>query len=203
MRDRYIIVDDIYSDPDGLVEAALESIREAELPRGNYAGVMTTHPFLGEQHRALFQKLTMEPSINSSTNANGKIRFTLPEDPFKFHIHYDVDMNTKWAGVVYLSKEHPQGIEGTSFWKHKRTGLEIAPNTVEGFQQYGWKDFNDLRMFLEDEGLDESLWEKTLSVPYKYNRLILFRPWMLHSPGPAFGDSLENSRIIQTLFLGN
>ena len=203
MLNRYIIVDGFYSDPDQLVKVATASIREKELPRGNYAGIMTTESFLGEPHREIFQKLTLEPSINSSTNANGKIRFTRPEDPFRFHIHYDVDMETKWAGVVYLSKEHPAGIEGTSFWKHKRTGLEIAPNTVEGFAKYGWKNFEDLRQFLEEEGLDESLWEKTLTVPYRYNRLVLFRPWLLHSPGPAFGDSLDNCRLIQTLFLGN
>ncbi|MEQ8315023.1 MAG: DUF6445 family protein [Gammaproteobacteria bacterium] len=202
MLNRYIIVDDFYNDPDKLVEVALESIKQKELPRGNYAGIMTTEAFLGEQHREIFKKLTMEPSINSSTNANGKIRFTRPEDPFKFHIHYDVDMETKWAGVVYLSKDHPD-VEGTSFWKHKRTGMEIAPNTPEAFAKYGWSSFEDLRKFLEVEGLDESLWEKTLTVPYKYNRLVLFRPWLLHSPGPAFGDSLETSRKIQTLFLGN
>lgn len=202
MRDRFIVVDDFYGDPDGLVQAALDSIKKQALPRGAYAGVMTTQTFLGEQLREVFQKLTLEPSINSSTNANGKIRFTLPEDPFKFHIHYDVDMTTKWAGVVYLSKDHPE-TDGTSFWRHKKTGLEVAPNTVEGFAEYGWSNFADLRAFLETEGLDESLWEKTLTIPYKYNRLVLFRPWLLHSPGPAFGDSLESSRIIQTLFLGN
>ena len=79
----------------------------------------------------------------------------------------------------------------------------MAPNTVEGFAKYGWKDFQDLKEFLETEGIDESLWEKTFSIPYKYNRLVLFRPWMLHSPGPAFGDTLESSRIVQTIFLGN
>ena len=202
MLNRYIIVDDFYNDPDELVRAATESIKQEELPRGAYAGVMTTNAYLGQQLRDIFQKLTMEPSINSSTNANGKIRFTKEDDPFTFHIHYDVDMQTKWAGVVYLSKDHPE-TDGTNFWKHKRTGLEIAPNTPEGFAKYGWKDFKDLRTFLETEGLDESLWEKTLTVSYKYNRLVLFRPWLLHSPGPAFGDTLDNCRIIQTLFLGN
>lgn len=202
MRDRYIIVDDFYSDPDGLVQAALSSLREEMSPTGNYAGVMTTHPFLGEPLREILQKLTLEPTLNSSTNANGRLRFTKADDPFKFHIHYDVDMSTKWAGVVYLSKDHPRS-EGTCFWKHRRTGLEIAPNTPEGFASYGWKDFHDLKDFLATEGLDESLWKKTLSIPYKYNRLVLFRPWLLHSPGPAFGDTLKSSRIVQTLFLGN
>lgn len=202
MLNRFIIVDDFYSDPDGLVQAALNSIHDKEAPTGNYAGVMTTHPFLGEPLRDIFQKLTLTPTLNSSTNANGRLRFTKESDPFKFHIHYDVDMNTKWAGVVYLSKNHPK-TEGTCFWRHLRTGLEVAPNTVEGFAKYGWKNFQDLKEFLATEGLDESLWEKTLSIPYKYNRLVLFRPWLLHSPGPAFGDTLESSRIVQTLFLGD
>lgn len=202
MQNRYIIVDDFYNDPDELVRVALSTMREEDSPTGGYAGVMTTRTFLGEQLRDIFQKLTMEPSINSSTNANGRLRFTRENDTFKFHIHYDVDMQTKWAGVVYLSKNHPD-TEGTSFWKHKRTGLEIAPNTVEGFAKYGWKSFQDLKEFLETEGLDESLWEKKFTVPYKYNRLVLFRPWLLHSPGPAFGHTLESSRIVQTIFLGN
>lgn len=202
MLNRYIIVDDFYDDPDGLVEAALSSMEGKQPPAGNYAGVMTEQAFLGEPLREVFQKLTLEPTLNSSTNANGRIRFTKENDPFKFHIHYDVDMETKWAGVVYLSKDYPK-TEGTCFWKHLRTGLEVAPNTVEGFAKYGWKNFQDLKDFLATEGLDESLWKKTLSIPYKYNRLVLFRPWLLHSPGPAFGDTLGSSRIVQTLFMGN
>ena len=202
MLNRYIIVDDFYNDPDELVRVATSSLRAEDSPTGNYAGIMTTQAFLGEQHREIFKKLTLEPSINSSTNANGRLRYTQTDDTFNFHIHYDVDVKTKWAGVVYLSKDHPK-TDGTCFWRHLRTGLEIAPNTPEGFAKYGWKGFPDLKVFLETEGLDESLWERTFTVPYKYNRLVLFRPWMLHSPGPAFGDSIENSRIVQTLFLGD
>ncbi len=202
MINRYMIVDDFYSNPDELVRVALKSLKPEDSPSGNYAGVMTTDYFLGAESREVFQKLTLEPTVNSSTNANGRLRFTKENDTFKFHIHYDVDVNTKWAGVVYLSKNHPK-TDGTNFWRHLRTGLEVAPNTPEGFAKYGWNNFNDLKAFLEKEGLDESLWEKTLSIPYKYNRLVLFRPWLLHSPGPAFGDTLESSRIVQTLFLGN
>lgn len=202
MLNRFIIVDDFYNHPDELVKVAMDAVKGEESPTGNYAGIMTTNAFIGEQHWQIFQQLTMEPKLHSSTNANGRIRFTKANDSFKFHIHYDVDMKTKWAGVVYLSKDHPP-TDGTCFWRHLRTGLEIAPNTVEGFAKYGWRSFQDLKAFLETEGLDESLWEKTFTVPYKYNRLVLFRPWLLHSPGPSFGDTLETSRKVQTLFLGN
>ncbi|MDO9317512.1 MAG: DUF6445 family protein [Gammaproteobacteria bacterium] len=169
MINRYIIVDDFYSNPDELVRVALKSLKVEDSPSGNYAGVMTTDYFLGAESREVFQKLTLEPTVNSSTNANGRLRFTKENDSFKFHIHYDVDVDTKWAGVVYLSKNHPK-TDGTNFWRHSRTGLEVAPNTPEGFAKYGWKNFHDLKAFLEKEGLDESLWEKTLSIPYKYNR---------------------------------
>lgn len=202
MLNRFIIVDDFYNEPDELVRVTLDSLNAAESPGGNYAGVMTKESYFGDQHREIFRSLTMEPSIDSSTNANGRLRFSKEHDSYKMHIHFDVENTTRWAGVVYLSKEHPE-TDGTCFWRHKRTGVECAPNSPEEFAKHGWENFKDFRKFLEEEGLDESLWEKTLTVPYKYNRLVLFRPWMLHSPGPAFGDTLENSRIVQTLFLGN
>ena len=202
MLNRYIIIDDFYNEPDQLVQIALDSLSEKDSPTGNYAGLMTTESFFGDQHREILKQLTLEPSIDSSTNANGRLRFTRANDTFKMHIHFDVENTTRWAGVLYLSKNHPK-VDGTCFWKHLKTGLEAAPNTPEGFAKHGWKDFRDFRTFLATEGLDESLWEKQLVIPYKYNRLVLFRPWLLHSPGPSWGDTAENSRIVQTLFLGN
>lgn len=124
------------------------------------------------------------------------------DDSFKLHIHFDTEVKTVWAGVVYLSKNHPD-IEGTSFWKHRRTGLEEIPRTDEGLSRYGWNSSQDVANFLRTEGKDESLWVKTLSVPYKYNRLVLFRPWLFYSPGKSFGNSLESSRMVQTLFFTN
>jgi hypothetical protein len=69
-------------------------------------------------------------------------------------------------------------------------------------EKYGWKNVDDLKEFLETDGMNESLWDKTLEVTYRYNRLVLFRPWMFHSPGKNFGDTKENCRVLQTFFLG-
>jgi len=201
MINRYYVVDDFYSNPDEVVRAALASI-ESGPSQGNFAGAMTSIPFLAEECRELFRKLLLEPSIDSSTSLNGRLRFTRRFDTFRQHIHFDGGVRTKWAGVVYLSRRHPP-VEGTSFWRHKRTGLEQMPRTVEEMRSHGWHSNEDIRHFLEIEGIDETLWDKTLTIPYKYNRLVMFRPWVFHSPGPAFGDSYDDSRIIQTLFLGN
>lgn len=133
---------------------------------------------------------------------NCKLRFTRIGDPRTQHIHFDGGLDTLWAGVIYLSRQHPS-VQGTTFWRHRRTTLEEAPRTEEQLTRLGWRHEEDPQRFLETEGLDESCWEKTLVIPFKYNRLLLFRPWLFHAAGPAIGDSLESARIVQTFFLGH
>ncbi|MBT70708.1 MAG: hypothetical protein CMQ15_01505 [Gammaproteobacteria bacterium] len=201
MLNRFYIVDDFYGDPDKLVKVALDSPK-TDISRGLYAGVTSENHYLNEAHREFFKDLLHEPSIDWATNLTGRIRFSQANDSYKQLIHPDLGSNTKWAGFIYLSKNHPS-IEGTAFWKHLRTGLEELPRTDESLVNHGWLSIQDVQNFLETDGIDESLWKKTFSVPYKYNRLVLFRPWLFHAPGPSFGSTLESSRMIQTFFLGN
>ncbi len=201
MLNRYFIIDDFYTHPDELVEVALDSL-SGKVLRGNFAGVMTSRTFLSPEHRELFQTLLHEPVIDSATELNGKIRFSQASEPYTQNIHFDGGRRTKWSGVVYLSKDHP-AVDGTIFWKHRRTGLEEIPRTTEGLAKHGWSTYEELKSFLEKDGTDDSLWEKTLTIPYRYNRLVLFRPWLFHSPGRAFGETLRSSRMVQTLFLGH
>ena len=107
----------------------------------------------------------------------GRIRFTRPGDSFKQNIHLDGCVAPKWAGVVYLSKDHPK-VDGTVFWRHKRTGLEEVSRNEADLAKSGWSNKENIKYLLETEGVDDSLWEKTLVVPSKFNGLFLFRPWM-------------------------
>lgn len=198
-----IVIDDFYPDPDRIYDM-IYSISTEDSTGGNYSGVMSDESFFTSDHQKIFQYITNEKVV-PATSFNGKIRFSLASDKGKQHIHFDPGLNSTWAGVCYLQKpEHydPENDNGTIMWKHKRTGLTSIPMSQEGIEKYGWKDTEDLINFLETDGVDESLWEKTLEVPYKYNRLVLFRPWMFHSPGKNFGDKKENCRVIQTFFLG-
>jgi hypothetical protein len=186
-----------------MIHSLIYSMKTEETSGGNYSGVMTDQPFFTEDHKMIFEKILGE-KVKRSTSLSGKIRFSLESDKGKQHIHFDPSENSIWAGVCYLQKPEYYDNDnncGTVFWKHKRTGLSFIPLTQEGIERHGWKTVDDLRTFLETDGVDESLWEKTLEVPYKYNRLILFRPWMFHSPGKNFGTTKENCRIIQTFFL--
>ncbi len=52
MQNRFIVVDDFYGNPERLVEEALKAIKREELPRGNYAGIMTKDEALTCRHRS-------------------------------------------------------------------------------------------------------------------------------------------------------
>ena len=105
-----------------------------------------------------------------------------------------------WSGIIYLSEQHPE-VDGTIFWKHRKTNLEEIPHDLDKLLKHGLETRQAIEALLNTDGVDKSKWQKVFTVPYRFNRLVLFRPWLFHSPGPAFGDKLENSRIVQTLFL--
>ena len=39
-----------------------------------------------------------------------------------------------------------------------------------------------------------------MTVPMRFNRLVLLQPHYWHTAGPGFGDSLENGRLIYLMF---
>lgn len=74
-----------------------ERSKEQEQLKSRYADGKTKLRLAGQvsKQKNIFQKSTLEPSINSSTNANRRLRFIKANDSFNFHIHDDVDMKTK------------------------------------------------------------------------------------------------------------
>lgn len=207
IKNQYVIVDNFYDDPESITQL-IKTLPTEKSSGGNYAGVMSEMSLYTEDHDAIFKSLSNGLDVQNNSPLSGKFRFSTINDVPKQNIHFDPGFKQIWSGVVYMEKE-PEGSTqedllsyGTHFWKHNRTGLDSIPLTKEGIEQYGWKNVDDLKNFLETDGMDESLWTKTFTVPYKYNRLVLFRPWLFHSPGKSFGNDISHCRIIQTFFLG-
>jgi hypothetical protein len=202
----YIVIDDFYPNPEEIRTLALQAPTGSP-GSGKWAGAMTDGYFFTAEHEQALQMITAEP-VCRSDGLCGYFRFTNVDDQYQQHIHFDPKPGQVWAGVVYLSDptdidtwERPDHQCGTSFWRHNRTGLDSIPLDQAELERHGWNNVNDLRNFLETEGLDESLWQKTFYVPSKFNRLVLFRPWMFHSPGKAFGTDKQNCRLVQLFFL--
>jgi hypothetical protein len=109
-------------------------------------------------------------------------------------VHVDPNFLT-WVGVIYLSRaEDCSG--GTTFYRHKGLRSDRSPVTQAQLEEEG---VADVAALLQRDGNNPDQWEFLMTVPMRFNRMVLYRPWFWHSAGEAFGDRAENGRLIQLL----
>lgn len=123
------------------------------------------------------------------------------------HIHAD-SICAQYAAVWYLSKP-PAGVEaGTAFWKHIQFAIESTPTLVELqkiWPQEDQKISGYADRFLDQinkDGGDESKWVRTVLIPQKFNRLVIYPTKLFHSrfPRDAWGDGTADGRLIHVSF---
>jgi len=133
----------------------------------------------------------------SPPGSHAKCRITLASDVGRGKVHVDPGY---WSGILYLSR--PEDCSGgTDFFRHRRTGTERRPMNAEEVAALGYASYEASHQdIIERDGLDDRAWELTMTVPMRYNRLVLLRPWLWHTAGPGFGDSLENGRLVHLMF---
>ncbi|GAA3914782.1 DUF6445 family protein [Luteimonas lutimaris] len=133
----------------------------------------------------------------SPLQSHAKFRITRAGDVGRARVHVD---SAHWSGILYLSRpEDCQG--GTEFFRHRETGTDRAPFNDEELAAMGFSSREQMyHQLLERDGTDESKWEMTMRVPMRFNRLVMLRPWLWHTAGPAFGDGLENGRLVYLMF---
>lgn len=129
--------------------------------------------------------------------SHGKFRITLASDLGKAKVHAD---SAHWSGILYMSK--PDDCRGgTQFFRHKRTGTDRAPTSPDELRAHGYSSYAEMHAdIIEKDSLDDSAWDMVMEVPMRFNRLVLLRPWLWHTAGPGFGDSVDNGRLIYVLF---
>lgn len=196
MTTSLMVVDDFLPEPRILREAALR-LTYPDL-QGAFPGRNSLERLGIDGLSAHVSQLTgerlrpMEP-----LGSHSKLRITLASDVGRGMVHVDPGY---WSGILYLSR--PQDCRGgTDFFRHRRTNTDRRPMNQEEVTALGYPDYDaSHRDIIERDGLDESAWEKTMSVPMRFNRLVLLRPWLWHTAGPGFGDSLENGRLVFLMF---
>lgn len=129
--------------------------------------------------------------------SHGHCRVALASDDQPGRIHID---QSHWSGILYLSR--PEDCSGgTEFYRHVRTGTDRVPMDPESLSKIGYGSYEELQHdILDKDALDRSKWELTMTVPMRFNRLVLLQPHYWHTSGPGFGDSLENGRLIYVMF---
>ena len=181
-----------------------EAVREKALGltysrTGHYPGRGSTEQLKIDGLEQMVSAIVRQPVYANwpADHAHATCRLTLAENDEEAPIHIDPN---HLSGVLYLSRpEDCRG--GTEFYLHKRTNTDRRPMSPSDLKEMGYGSYPELiKDVLHTDGRDRSKWELTMSVPMRFNRLILFQPQYYHTAGPGFGDSLENGRLVYLIF---
>ena len=198
-----LIVDDFLKDPWAARRAALALDYDPARQHGNFPGLNSSTPLdTGAVDDAVSRLLGLKLGPAPCTQ-HGACRLTRKADKGRSGVHIDP---AAYSGILYLSRPEDcakPSAGGTDFFRHKRTGLEAVPQEPAKIAASGYSDINAL---VEDVvNKDTTLpakWERTLRVPARFNRLLLFSPWQFHNAAPGFGSTPEDARLVMLLFFG-
>jgi hypothetical protein len=198
-----LIVDDFLSDPWAVRRAALGLGYDPALQHGNFPGLNSTAPFDTAPIDAAVSRLLGARLGPAPGTQHGHCRLTGKGAKGRSGVHIDP---AAYSGILYLSRPEDCAkphAGGTDFFRHKRTGLEAVPQDPAKIAASGYGDINAL---VEDvvnrDTTSPAKWERTMRVPARFNRLLLFSPWQFHDAAPGFGTTPEDSRLVMLLFFG-
>lgn len=194
-----IIVDDFLDNPHALRDAALRltyPAGENMFPGRNSVERINLDGLAAQVSHLVGEPLRPMPP----TQAHGKCRITLAGDRGKAKVHVDT---AHWSGILYLSR--PQDCRGgTEFFRHLPTDSERAPYNDAEARAMGFPSAREATAaILDRDSTDDSKWEMTMRLPMRFNRLVLLRPWLWHTAGEAFGDTMENGRLVYLMFFAS
>jgi hypothetical protein len=195
-----MVLDDFYDNPMEVRKTALALDYDAMKPGTPYPGRNSKQPILWPNSDQMFSQILREPVRGHTGFAHGKFRLSTGGDPRAADIH--IDPGIVWAGVLYMTlPQHCRG--GTEFFRHRDYGTDGAPLTQEDLKLYGPNETSRDKLtdrLTEIDGRDRSKWEKTMTIPMRFNRLVLFRGYLWHTAGESFGVTPENCRLVQLFF---
>jgi len=203
-----VVVDHFFNDPD---EVRNWAIGECKFKNPEDHGAVG---YRSEEGRKIFDntKECIEKIMNGKIvsgsqhggwdySTNGCFQWCPAGTPIVYHAD-----SQQYAGAIFLTPDAPRE-GGTSFWKHKATGLDWMPQTDEECQKYmgrSWQEVHNLMFgkYEDNEAnfLDGTAWEKTDEVANIYNRLVIWDARKIHSASAYFGDNIHNSRLFQLFF---
>jgi hypothetical protein len=196
MQTSLLIVDDFLNNPEELRRQALAleyPEQQGHFPGRNSRQRLEIAGLTESVSQIVGERLVPAPRPQS----HAKCRLTLAADEGLGRVHIDVSY---WSGILYLSRpEDCRG--GTEFFRHRKTGSDRFPLTQHELAATGFSTFEDAHRGLVDEqGTTADAWEPIMTVPMRFNRLVLLRPWLWHTAGPGFGDVPDNARLVYLMF---
>jgi hypothetical protein len=192
-QDAVYVIDDFLQEPLALRQLALNA---------DYPKLSTPQTYAGRYSQRTYALPGLDDAIAAITgcrvtpskgSAHSSFRLCIANELGTGDVHID---NCHWTGVLYLTlDEHAQG--GTDFYRHRPTNTLRAPVYPEDWAAWGSVTAQTIhRDVILPHTNDPTKWELARHVPMKFNRLVLFQPWLWHAAGPGFGDNAANGRLI-------
>lgn len=217
-----LVVDNIYKHPNFIRNLALSL--DYFIPRGNFPGKFASITIRPEAIRNLINELlgktegwVGEFPVYCQDMSFGMVDITASKlSAAQRQPHFDAF--GEYAALVYLNTPD-QVSNGTSFWKHKKTGLTKAPMVADEksdklMKENGLSSLEELRSWIMIDGLIDpnqgflmestSYWELSQVLEMKFNRLVVYDANLFHSlhfRAEDFGVDKETRRLTQNLFL--
>jgi hypothetical protein len=197
MPPSFVMIDDFVANPHELRRQALALGYDPAFKQGNYPGLTSERALPIPGLDAFVSRTIGEPVMAAPATLHGHCRLTLRGDKGRSGVHIDPAF---YSGILYLTlPDHCRG--GTDFFRHKPTGLERVPATLAGVRAAGFTDPNALiEQVVNRDTLKPSRWEKSFTAPMRFNRLILFSPWLFHNAAPGFGGGPDDGRLVYLMF---
>lgn len=198
-----LIIDDFLADPWAARRAALGLNYDPARQHGNFPGLNSSTPLdTAAIDAAVSRQLGLKLGPAPGTQ-HGHCRLTMKGAKGRSGVHIDP---AAYSGILYLSRPEDcarPDAGGTDFFRHKRTGLEAVPQDPARIAASGYADINALvEDVVNKDTTSTARWERTLHVPARFNRLLLFSPWQFHNAAPGFGRTPEDARLVMLLFFG-
>lgn len=194
---RFLLVrDDFYDDPAAVLAVARSW---AFPPQTHLTGYRTTKVYHPRNIRRRLEQvlgLRITRWDEDPDDGNG-VFFLAPARGAKREapgVHFDRP-ETEITIVIYLTPGLPETC-GTSFWRHRSTGLDGFP-TLTDARRLGL-NLGELRKRLESDTLRRRRWLETDRVGYRWNRLVAYPSGVFHSATRHYGSGADNGRIYQT-----
>jgi hypothetical protein len=197
MPPTFLMIDDFVANPNELRRQALGLGYDPAFKKGNYPGLMSERTLQIPGLDDHVSKVIGAPVTGAPGTLHGHCRLTLKGDRGRSGVHIDP---TYYSGILYLSRpEDCRG--GTDFYRHKPTDLDRVPESTDAIRAAGYGDINALvEGVVNTDTLKPARWERSFTAPMRFNRLILFSPWMFHNSAAGFGDRPENGRLVYLMF---
>jgi len=217
-------IDDLYADPDAVRELALtlEYKQTAGMHPGRFASLAKPPSELLKLLNPLMEKYAGRRVELNSSFSNHRAFASIPGsdegwNPLQKQPH--TDQFCDFAGVVYLNPNH-QCSGGTSFWRHRQSGLTRAPRADDAdvaplLQRFGVDTGSQLISRFLAMAITESRqkpkqirmhWDRVRTLKMQFNRFIVYDARLFHSPHlppPGFGTRIESSRLTQNVYLNH